>query len=194
MKNKEVPPGDDSNIMGNIASDENMIYSYSSNIADKPYIIGGEDMIKVTPTYQDAKDYDGVSFEDIDMVKMEKELLTNSKGYRESKEESSITREAAYFSMDEEEVSEDSYDSDHANQDKFDENQRVANMNVEGMPWYTKEVDEDERLRRLMEPTLTRKETRHLIFNAMLAALSVGFVFLFGLFLFILFCTKVWFV
>ncbi len=194
MKNKEVPPGDDSNIMGNIASDENMIYSYSSNIADKPYIIGGEDMIKVTPTYQDAKDYDGVSFEDIDMEKMEKELLTNSKGYRESKEESSITREAAYFSMDEEEVSEDSYDSDHANQDTFDENQRVANMNVEGMPWYTKEVDEDERLRRLMEPTLTRKETRHLIFNAMLAALSVGFVFLFGLFLFILFCTKVWFV
>lgn len=194
MKNKEVPPGDDANLAVDKASDENMIYSYSSNIADKPYIIGGEDMIKVTPTYHDAKDYDGVSFEDIDMAKMEKELLTNSKGYRESKEESSITREAAYFSMDKEEVSEDSFDSDNTNQDTFDENQRVANMNVEGMPWYTEEVEEDERLRRLMEPTLTKKETRHLIFNAMLAALLVGLVFLFGLFLFILFCTKVWFV
>lgn len=194
MKNKEVPPGDDANLAVDKASDENMIYSYSSNIADKPYIIGGEDMIKVTPTYHDAKDYDGVSFEDIDMAKMEKELLTNSKGYRESKEESSITREAAYFSMDKEEVSEDTFDSDNTNQDTFDENQRVANMNVEGMPWYTEEVEEDERLRRLMEPTLTKKETRHLIFNAMLAALLVGLVFLFGLFLFILFCTKVWFV
>lgn len=194
MKNKEVPPGDDANIMVNNSSDENMIYSYSSNIADKPYIIGGDEMIKVTPSYQYSKDYDGVAFEDIDLEEMEKELLTNSKGYRKSKEESSITREAAYFSKVEEDASSDSFGNNQSKGNIFDENQRVADMNVEGMPWHTNVPDEDERLKRLMEPSLTKKETRHLIFNAVLAALLVGGVFIFGLFLFLLFCTKIWFV
>lgn len=194
MKNKEVPPGEDANIMEGNTRDDNIRYSYISNPVDKPYIIGGEEMIKVTPTYHNAKDYDGVSFEDMDMEEMEKELLTNSKGYQESKEESSITRETTYFGVDEKDMTNNSLDRNNSKDTTFDENQRVADMNVEGMPWYTNEPDEDERLKRLLEPTLTKKETRHLIFNAMLAALLVGSVFIFGLFLFILFCTKIWFV
>ncbi len=74
-----------------------------------------------------------------------------------------------------------------------DDGRRIANMNIEGMPWYTKEISEEERIRRAMEPTLNGRETRKLIFSALGASLLVGLVFIIGLALFVCFCLYVWF-
>ncbi|WMC94265.1 hypothetical protein [Kineothrix sp. MB12-C1] len=80
------------------------------------------------------------------------------------------------------------------------ENITVANMNVEGMPWYTKDAGErmtsgkpEESADSPAREELTPKETRHLIANAVVAALLVGGVFLLAIFLFLLFCVYVWF-
>lgn len=85
----------------------------------------------------------------------------------------------------------------------------VANMNIEGMPWYVKKPEDlrpsgatsansgkgsDAGASRLAnEEMLTPKETRRLIVNSVLAALFIGGVFLFAIFLFLLFCIYVWF-
>lgn len=72
----------------------------------------------------------------------------------------------------------------------------VANMNVEGMPWYDKRKPEDvmsSGISDAPEEKLTPKETRLLIFHAVAASLLVGGIFLFAIFLFLLFCVYVWF-
>lgn len=74
-----------------------------------------------------------------------------------------------------------------------DDGQKVANMNVEGMPWFHDEVEEQELRARLEVPELNGRETRRLIFSSMLAALVIAGIFILALFLFLLFCTNVWF-
>lgn len=71
----------------------------------------------------------------------------------------------------------------------------VANMNVEGMPWYTKGPEDVESSGASSEQKeiLTPRETGKLIANALVAALLIGGVFLFAMFLFLLFCVYIWF-
>lgn len=166
------------------SSEAPIVHSFESNLSDKPYIIGGEEMVDVTPVFREAEDYDGKSFEDIGAADLERDIFANSKGYQQSKGESSITSEASFFSSKKMKL-----------QKKVeDDKQTIADMNVEGMPWHVNLPDEEERLKRMSEPGLTGKETRRLIANALLATLMVAGVFGFGIFAFILFCVKVWFV
>lgn len=72
----------------------------------------------------------------------------------------------------------------------------VADMNIEGMPWYRKKTETDhvtdlssgEKAPIEWSP----KETRRFILYSVGAALLVGGVFFLGLFLFLLFCVNVW--
>jgi hypothetical protein len=73
------------------------------------------------------------------------------------------------------------------------EKQSIANMNVEGMPWFYEEPSQQEMQQRHAAPELSRRETRRLIMSSLLAALAIAGVFIGGLFLFLLFATKVWF-
>ncbi len=78
-----------------------------------------------------------------------------------------------------------------------DDGRTVANMNVEGMPWYSEakplfdKPDYEERSSALDE--MNHHETLKLIVNAVLAALAIGGVFLGAVYLFLLFCVQVWF-
>lgn len=75
-----------------------------------------------------------------------------------------------------------------------DDNLVVANMNIEGMPWYSsskpiyEETEGDMPL-----PELSKKELRRITLSATLAGLLVGSVFLIIFFLFIMFCVHIWF-
>lgn len=89
------------------------------------------------------------------------------------------------------------------------ENITVADMNVEGMPWYNRQrmthpegklsgqgKPEDgisSGMPDIQEEKLTPGEVRWLIANTVVAALAVGGVFLLAIFLFLLFCVHVWF-
>lgn len=76
---------------------------------------------------------------------------------------------------------------------KENEKQSYANMNVEGMPWFYEEPSKQEMQQRHAHPELSRRETRRLIMSSLLAALAIAGVFIGGIFLFLLFATKVWF-
>ena len=81
-----------------------------------------------------------------------------------------------------------------------DDGRTIANMNVEGMPWYRPQAsvkdrpDGQEPAANVRKPfPLTREETRFYTFGALKAALLVtGFICL-GIVLFILFCQFIWF-
>ena len=69
-----------------------------------------------------------------------------------------------------------------------DDGRTIADMNVDGMPWYEpKRQDNAEKIE------LTSSEQRALIGSALKAALLVAAIFGLVYFLFILFCTHVWF-
>ncbi len=67
----------------------------------------------------------------------------------------------------------------------------IANMNIEGMPWYTSSKPVYKKSEGSIEP-LGKKETRNLIFSSMAAALFFGLIFIFVFFLIILFFTIIW--
>ncbi len=67
----------------------------------------------------------------------------------------------------------------------------IANMNIEGMPWYTSSKPVYKKSEDTIEP-LGKKETRNLIFSSMAAALFFGLIFIFVFFLIILFFTIIW--
>lgn len=77
----------------------------------------------------------------------------------------------------------------------YDDGRVIANMNVEGMPWYR-----DEKKDFNLSPTknqdfssLSKKGKKAMLRGILCAAFSVGIVY-FGIFaLFILFCIHVWF-
>ena len=72
----------------------------------------------------------------------------------------------------------------------------IADMNVEGMPWYTpeKKRSREERKAREGQPeVLTKEESRYYTWGALKAALLVVGVICAGLVLFILFCQFIWF-
>lgn len=73
-----------------------------------------------------------------------------------------------------------------------DDGRVIAPMNVEGMPWYLKNVRQKNVNNERSHP-LSTKETLSVTLYAILAGITVALIIgLFG-FLFILFCIHVWF-
>ncbi len=77
--------------------------------------------------------------------------------------------------------------------DEFDDGRTIADMNVDGMPWYigkSKAGGSQESPERI---DLTKKEGRAFLRGVILAALLAGGVFFVVFVAFILFCIYVWF-
>ena len=92
-----------------------------------------------------------------------------------------------------------------------DDGRVIANMDIEGMPWnngynrwfggiykkkYRRDIEKqmaEQQQGESQDLKLTKRETRMLVLNALAAVLLIGAVFALAGFLFILFCTKVWF-
>ena len=73
-----------------------------------------------------------------------------------------------------------------------DDGRTIADMNVDGMPWYSPAPKRDlppERNQELMPP----RDRRRYILGALLAAIVLAAIFGAAYFLFLLFCTRVWF-
>ena len=80
--------------------------------------------------------------------------------------------------------------------EKFvDDGRTIANMNVEGMPWYDKKTEEIKKMNASKSdlPELDREGKSALMWGVIAAALLIGLVFAGAMFLFLLFCVKVWF-
>ena len=73
-----------------------------------------------------------------------------------------------------------------------DDGRVVAKMNVDGMPWYMRDRQQDGPENSDLSD-LTKDETREIIKGTVKAALLVGSVFFVVFLLFILFCVFVWF-
>lgn len=77
-----------------------------------------------------------------------------------------------------------------------DDGRVIANMNVDGMPWYQRS---QRQIKGFSTKTnsdfsdLTREETREIIKGAMKAGLLIAGVFILAMFVFILFCLYIWF-
>lgn len=71
-----------------------------------------------------------------------------------------------------------------------DDGHVIANMNVEGMPWYQPDKSEQ---KDSDFSDLTRTEKRAMLRGIFAAAFLIGGIFLLAFFLFIVFCIKVWF-
>ena len=74
-----------------------------------------------------------------------------------------------------------------------DDGRTIANMNVEGMPWYSPAPKRDLPPAPEQSDPLSREDRRHYILGALLAALAVAAVFGVAIFLFISFCDFIWF-
>lgn len=68
----------------------------------------------------------------------------------------------------------------------------IANMNVEGMPWYQKDR-KNIPVTNIPHDVPTNKETFMIILGSLKAALIIAGVFSVMLVLFTLFCTQIWF-
>ncbi len=77
--------------------------------------------------------------------------------------------------------------------DPEDDGRVIANMNVDGMPWYAGSASRDKNQNTEDIKKLSKKETLWLILGVVGAGLLVAAVFGIGFFLFILFADKVWF-
>ena len=78
-----------------------------------------------------------------------------------------------------------------------DDGSVIANMNVDGMPWYDgvseKKTSEEAEASKEELRKLSKKETFYLVMGVLGAALAVAAVFAIGFLLFILFCENIWF-
>lgn len=84
-----------------------------------------------------------------------------------------------------------------------DDGRTIANMNVDGMPWYSPREDagtepdaDGQKTRKDPKENgfpLTKRETRYYTWGALKAALLVTGVLCAGIVLFVLFCVYVWF-
>ncbi len=77
-----------------------------------------------------------------------------------------------------------------------DDGRTIADMNVDGMPWYTGGVRDPFRTEdapREDRPPMSREERRGYIWAALKASLLIGAVFAAAYGLFLLFCRFVWF-
>ena len=79
---------------------------------------------------------------------------------------------------------------------EWDDGRTIADMNVDGMPWYSpkKRLPGKERKETAnRDEVLTKEESRYYTWGALKAALIVVGVLCAGLVLFVLFCQYVWF-
>ena len=79
---------------------------------------------------------------------------------------------------------------------EWDDGRTIADMNVDGMPWYSpkKRLPGKERKETAnRDEVLTKEESRYYTGGALKAALIVVGVLCAGLVLFVLFCQYVWF-
>ena len=77
-----------------------------------------------------------------------------------------------------------------------DDGRTIANMNVEGMPWYAPgkhASGEESGQTGQSKIQLTREESRYYTWGAVKAALLVVGIICASITLFILFCTEIWF-
>ena len=78
-----------------------------------------------------------------------------------------------------------------------DDGRTIVPMNVDGMPWYTRGVDDPgargSSAGESAKPPMSREERRGYIWAAVKASLLIGSVFAVAFFLFILFCYFIWF-
>ena len=77
-----------------------------------------------------------------------------------------------------------------------DDGRVIANMNVDGMPWYQRSERQTSPIpkgRSDCFSDLTKEETREIIRGALKASLLIAGVFILAMFLFILFCLYIWF-
>lgn len=68
----------------------------------------------------------------------------------------------------------------------------VCDMNVEGMPWYKRNLNQDSPPP-AHKPQLTRSEAWRYNWYAILAGMLIVLVFSLTWVLFVLFCTQIWF-
>ena len=82
-----------------------------------------------------------------------------------------------------------------------DDGRSIADMNVDGMPWYgrpfgfgRRKANRDQKMSKYVEhdQPLTPRETRNLMIQSIVAALVIGLIFLTAIFLFIMFSLHVW--
>jgi len=81
-----------------------------------------------------------------------------------------------------------------SNSNSDDDGRTIADMNVDGMPWYVR--DDENRLKRKgssEQPQMTKEELRLYKLAALKSALLVALVFGVVFFLFIAFCDFIWF-
>jgi len=76
-----------------------------------------------------------------------------------------------------------------------DDGRTIANMNVDGMPWYDEKTEEVKRMNASKSelPELDREGKMALLWGVIGAALLIGAVFAVAMLLFILFCVNIWF-
>jgi len=76
-----------------------------------------------------------------------------------------------------------------------DDGRVIANMNVDGMPWYQRSQRFDRHRREEASDfsDLTKGETWEIIKGSMKASLLIAGVFILAMLVFILFCLYVWF-
>lgn len=75
-----------------------------------------------------------------------------------------------------------------------DDGHVIANMNVDGMPWYSPEEENPvPGFPNRPHDTLDKRQTRFAMWGALKAALLVTAAFSAGIILFVLFCLHVWF-
>ena len=77
---------------------------------------------------------------------------------------------------------------DHVYED--DDGRVIANMNVEGMPWYKKDRDDSQPKKEPLE--LTKEEKKAVTLGMMKAMYLVVGIFIAVYFIFLLFCVFVW--
>ncbi len=76
-----------------------------------------------------------------------------------------------------------------------DDGRVIANMNVDGMPWYqrSERFERNKREQASDFSDLTKEETREIVKGALKASLMIAGVFILAMLVFILFCLYVWF-
>jgi hypothetical protein len=76
-----------------------------------------------------------------------------------------------------------------------DDGRVIANMNVEGMRWYDKQIHREKAKSRkhAQGGQMTQSEARQYTWYSMFAALAIVATFSLTWVLFVLFCTEIWF-
>ena len=74
-----------------------------------------------------------------------------------------------------------------------DDGRVIANMNVEGMPWFLSDALKNKGRTDSDMSDLTKEESRELVKGAVKAGLLIAGICVLAAFLFILFCLHIWF-